>query len=128
MSASGRCWLAGVALLAACESVESAESTESVGPTTEPASILHIDPFEKPELSPRERPADSEERIEIPEPPPWTPELRAIVAAPDRSLVNLDGLVLEVGESYQGFRLVEVREREAVFHNGDLIRTLSLDD
>ena len=95
---------------------------------TQPALILHTDPFEKPELSPRERPARLEQVIEVPQPPPWTPELRAIVVAPERSLVNVEGSILEVGETFEGHRLVEVRERSAVFERGDTQRTLSLDE
>ena len=107
---------------------KSTQMTDSASILPASASILHVDPFEKPELLPRARPTAPEEQVETPKPTPWTPELRAIVAALDRSLVNLDGFVLEVGESYQGFRLVEVTERGAVFRNAEQERVLSFDD
>ncbi len=42
-------------------------------------------------------------------------ELRAVMAGGARPLVNLGGTILGIGDSVDGFRLVEVRERSAVF-------------
>jgi len=57
----------------------------------------------------------------------WKPELRAILAAGARSMVNVEGTVIPVGEHFEGHRLVEVHETSAVFVNGSRKRvTLSL--
>ena len=45
----------------------------------------------------------------------WSPELRATLVSGERSLVNLGGTILELGEEAHGYRLLEVREDEAVF-------------
>ncbi len=45
----------------------------------------------------------------------WSPELRAILVSGERSLVNLGGTILELGKETHGYRLLEVREDEAVF-------------
>lgn len=42
-------------------------------------------------------------------------ELRAVMVGGARPLVNLGGTILGIGDSVDGFRLVEVRERSAVF-------------
>jgi len=57
----------------------------------------------------------------------WKPELRAILAAGARSIVNVEGTVIPIGEKFEGHRLVEVHESSAVFVNGSRKRiTLSL--
>ena len=45
----------------------------------------------------------------------WGPELRATLVSGKRSLVNLGGTILELGEEAHGYRLLEIREHEAVF-------------
>jgi hypothetical protein len=47
--------------------------------------------------------------------PVLTTELRAVMLGGARPLVNLGGTILGIGDSDDGFRLVEVRERSAVF-------------
>lgn len=42
-------------------------------------------------------------------------DLRAIIVTRTRSLVNLGGTVIEVGESHEGYRLVSVQETQATF-------------
>jgi hypothetical protein len=46
------------------------------------------------------------------------PVLRATLVAGEASLADLGGVVLAVGEQTHGYRLVEVREFEAVFERG----------
>jgi len=48
----------------------------------------------------------------------WNPELRAVMAAGPDSMVNVDGAIVRVGEEIRGYRLVEVRDGEAVFMKG----------
>ena len=45
----------------------------------------------------------------------WTPWLKATLVAGERSMANLGGVLLRVGQETHGYRLVEVREWEAVF-------------
>ena len=71
------------------------------------------DPFARPKLA-AEAPA-------LPPPTPaaeWRPHLSAIVAAGARSMVQLDSTVVELGEEIDGFRLVSVTEKKAIFAKG----------
>ena len=47
--------------------------------------------------------------------PLWRPKLRAIVNAGNASLVSIDGIVVALGQQIDGYRLVRVGERSAVF-------------
>ena len=76
-------------------------------------SLKH-DPFARPLLSvPLSSGIAAEEEM------PWNPQLTAVMAAGKNSLVNLDGVILKIGEEQDGYRLVEVRDREAVFRKGN---------
>ena len=55
------------------------------------------------------------------------PEIRGILFAGGRSLVNLSGEIIGPGEETSGYLLLEVAEDHAVFRRGDEIITLSLD-
>ncbi len=76
---------------------------------------LRFDPFAQPDAqtggSGRPGPAGSQRA--------WSPELRATLVSGERSLVNLGGTILELGEEAHGYRLLEVREDEAVFERSD---------
>lgn len=47
--------------------------------------------------------------------PEWRPELRAVLVAGEKSVVDLGGVILQVGESTSGYRLVAVGEGTATF-------------
>ena len=49
------------------------------------------------------------------------------LVSPWGPMVNVDGVILEIGEEIDGFRLVEVREYEAVFVRDGARRTLIMD-
>lgn len=84
-------------------------------------SPLRFDPFSGPALEGSGGPTRPVARGA------WTPVLRAtLVAGPD-SLANLGGIVLRLGEEAHGYRLVEVREWEAVFERGGVRRVFALD-
>ena len=68
-----------------------------------------FDPFDRPSLQGR----PGGEAV-LPQ-APWSPWLKATLVAGERSMANLGGVVLKLGEETRGFRLVEVREWEAVF-------------
>ncbi len=50
--------------------------------------------------------------------PAWNPEVKAVVVAGSDSLANVDGAIVRIGGEIDGYRLVEVREREVVFVKG----------
>ena len=54
------------------------------------------------------------------------PEIRGILMAGDQSLVNLSGEIIGVGETANGYRLLQVGEEHAIFQRGDEVITLSL--
>ncbi|MFW2403872.1 MAG: hypothetical protein ACN4GT_03825 [Gammaproteobacteria bacterium] len=54
-------------------------------------------------------------------------EIRGILFAGGRSLVNLSGEIIGPGEEARGYKLLEVAEDHAVFLRDDEIVTLSLD-
>lgn len=91
----------------------------------EDSTSLRFDPFDMPDpaalthLQP-----DAAERVES----IWTPELRATLVGDnaETSFANLGGIVLGVGESTEGYRLLEVREWEADFERGGEVMTLTL--
>lgn len=68
-----------------------------------------FDPFDRPSLQGRPGGEAAEPQTH------WSPWLKATLVAGERSMANLGGVVLELGEETHGFRLVEVREWEAVF-------------
>ena len=131
MSARAPALLAALALAAVPVAVPAAEQYAAAGdgePSGELASglhELHRNPFERPALAAA---PPSEVARPAPAPPPWTPVLKAtMVSEGGRSLANVDGQMVGKGEDYQGYTLIDVREREAVFERGGNRWVLSLD-
>jgi len=91
----------------------------AVAQATPPRALVH-DPFDRSVVQELMREAAPPPAPPPAEPPPpsapvVTAELRAVMVRGARSLVNLGGTILGIGESAGGLRLVEVRERSAVF-------------
>lgn len=80
-------------------------------------SLKH-DPFARPLLS-APLPSNTATSIAAEEEMPWNPQLIAVMVAGRNSLVNLDGIILKIGEELDGYRLVQVRDHEAVFKKGN---------
>lgn len=60
---------------------------------------------------------------------PDTLDLRATLVAGERSVVNLGGSILSLGEEIEGYRLVSVSEGEALFiKDGESIRVFVDED
>lgn len=57
-------------------------------------------------------------------------ELRATLVAAKGGMANIDGQLIELGQSFEGYRLVKVLEGKAVLNRGDdtLILTLQKDE
>ncbi|MCB1747051.1 MAG: hypothetical protein H6977_21150 [Gammaproteobacteria bacterium] len=60
--------------------------------------------------------------------PPWQGRLLMTLRAGARSMVNIDGVSVALGEQYRGFELVAVGERDATFRRGAETIELSLDE
>jgi len=120
---SGRGVVLSLALLCAA-STAVANDTE----WQEPSPLLRHDPFETPALldQPAPEPSSVQAVEEILE--PWERELRATSVSSARSMINVDGVILVEGQELDGFRLVEVRERAAVFEKNGTKRTLTMDE
>ena len=93
------------------------------------AGELRHDVFARPALAPV-APAPPE-RVRSDEgptghKPAWNPTVRALIAAGRDSLANVEGTILRIGWEIDGYRLVEVREREVVFVKGRQRYTLAL--
>ncbi len=58
--------------------------------------------------------------------PRWNPGLRAVMVAGRDSMVNVDGSMVRVGEEIRGYRLIEVRDGEAVFVKGGKRHTVDM--
>jgi hypothetical protein len=87
------------------------------------ASKLRNDPFDqhrtnRPDLRPQPTAAT---------PQAWRPELRAVLLAGDRSMADVGGIIVKLGGEVDGFRLLEVRDRKAVFVKNGARLTLSID-
>jgi hypothetical protein len=87
------------------------------------ASKLRNDPFDqhrthRPDLRPEQAAAA---------PQAWRPELRAVLVAGDRSMADVGGIIVKLGGEVDGFRLLEVRDRKAVFVKNGTRLTLSID-
>ena len=57
----------------------------------------------------------------------WKPELRAVMFDKGRSLIDVGGKILALGESVGGYRLIKVEERSAVLSKNGVQITLKLD-
>ncbi len=94
----------------------------------ESAPILH-DPFEQPRLLESAPTPSTPVPADVPEVSiAWSRKLRATAVAGPHSLVNVDGIILTLGEQLDGFTLVEVKERAARFEKGEAHRTLTMTD
>jgi len=79
---------------------------------------LQHDPFIRPQLPAaapaKAAPAGKAVADEI----PWHPRLTAVLVAGKNSLVTLQGEIIRLGQAKDGYRLIEVRDQEAVFRKG----------
>jgi hypothetical protein len=93
------------------------------------ADGLKHDPFARPVLAPRPASVSSVPGNSVMAPvaePAWKPELRAVMVAGPKSIVNVAGALVRIGEQINGYRLVEVHEETAVFVKNTKRVTLSL--
>ncbi len=92
--------------------------------TAEPQ--LRFDPFARPDLETLPKPIEVKLTKEsVPE--VWGARLNATMRSGGHSLANVDGNIIAPGESIEGYRLIEVHERFAVFMKEDKRYVLDLD-
>jgi hypothetical protein len=91
------------------------------------ASALQHDLFARPALEVLKPATPTSVKSVTPSPPPdWKPELRAIIAGDGSAIVNVEGRIVQMGQDIEGYRLVEVKERQATFARDKVRYTLFL--
>lgn len=87
--------------------------------------VLH-DPFRKPAI-PQQNVAEPEILKQSAQ-QEWVPKLTATLRAGRNSMANVNGKIIKLGETLNGYRLVEVDERSAVFVKNKQRKKLMIDD
>ena len=95
---------------------------------TAPASKLRFDPFDWSALRrlSEATPAISPSGAAVAPAP--APRLRAVMRGPSGAHADLDGAILGIGDSANGYRLLQVREYSAVFAKGSAILELQISE
>jgi hypothetical protein len=89
---------------------------------------LQKDPFARPALSDLQqrsarRPAGGARAVAQPAP---KLNLQAVMAAGESSIANVDGVMVRLGDTIQGYRLVAVHDRAATFEKNNAQFTLTV--
>jgi hypothetical protein len=90
---------------------------------------LQHDPFARPSLGGLPQGAGSAPRTGPPRPvlePKRTLNRQAVMVAGSASMANVDGVMVRVGDQVQGYRLVAVHDRGAVFEKDNKQFTVPL--
>lgn len=73
-------------------------------------------PFERPTMEALEpNPVSTGDRPDE----EWSPKLHAVLVSGSKSLANLGGIVVQIGETANGYQLVSVGEGVAIFERND---------
>lgn len=70
------------------------------------------DPFQKPNIP--EKNIEGPEAVKAQTQQPWTPQLKATLRAGRNSMANLNGKIIKLGETINGYQLLGVGERSAI--------------
>jgi hypothetical protein len=89
-------------------------------------NTLKHDPFERPILTSTVNSTPVDANVSVQEEVPWNPTLSAVMVAGKNSLINLDGAIMKLGEEKDGYRLIQVKDREALLIKGKKRVTLSI--
>lgn len=81
---------------------------------------LKHDPFARPLLieTKPESVAGAATAASVEEDIPWQPTLSAVLVAGQQSLATVDGVILKLGDEKDGYRLVQVKNFQAIFKKG----------
>jgi hypothetical protein len=93
------------------------------------ARTLQHDPFARPilgTLAPAATPGAPARRVQGALAPKAKINLQAVLVAGPNSIANVDGVLVRVGESVHGYRLLAVQDRSAVFEKNNAKFTLSV--
>ena len=94
------------------------------------APILKHDPFARPALGSFRPEGAAVARPRAVAPPPEDPKrilnLHAVMMAGPSSIANVNGVMVRVGESLHGYRLLEVHDRSAVFEKDNVRVTVDM--
>ena len=85
---------------------------------TAPAGGLQYDPFDWSALQRLSEASSASAPPAGPIKPAPAPRLRAVMHGPSGASADLEGVILGIGDSSGGYRLLEVREYSAVFAQG----------
>lgn len=91
----------------------------------EELDVVERDPFQKPEYM--KAPEKSKKAINTIK-TFWKPNLIMTLRAGKNSMANVGGEIVSLGEKIDGYKLIEVNERAAVFVNQGKITRLTLDE
>jgi len=94
------------------------------------ADELQRDPFQRPDLNKQaaRNPVNVDpDYLALPA-AAWHPRLKGTLRSSSGSFANVDGQIIKVGESVEGFRLIAVSERAATFLKEGETVVLTLDD
>lgn len=94
--------------------------------TTANTETIFYDPFQKPELIKPSLKAETDKNQTNAS--LWKPELIMTLRAGKKSMANIDGQIINIGEKMAGHKLIEVNERSVVFVNKGKITRLTLDE
>jgi hypothetical protein len=84
------------------------------------------DPFARPAAAVAAAIAAESDPIAVPA-PPAPPRLRAVMYEPGKSLVNIDGRILAVGDSFDDYRITAIGARSATLTRRAVRSVLVLD-
>lgn len=87
---------------------------------------LQHDPFARPPLGAMRAPESKATPHTTRSEPPRALKLTGVLVAGPASLANVNGTMVRLGDSVSGYRLVEVRDRAAVFEKNNTRFTLDL--
>jgi hypothetical protein len=73
--------------------------------------VLH-DPFQKPNIP--QKSIVGPEAEKAPSQQSWSPQLKATLRAGRNSMANVNGKIIKLGETINGYRLIGVGERSAI--------------
>jgi hypothetical protein len=90
------------------------------------ASKVQHDPFQKPVLQQISDVGD--EASKLAEEKPWTPKLTATLRAGRNSMANVNGKIIKLGETFNGYKLVKVEGMSALFIKKNRQIKLTIDE
>lgn len=86
------------------------------------------DPFARPAGAAAAPAPPENDGAGMPPPPPAQPRLRAVMYEPGKSLVNINGRILAVGDRFDDYRIVAITAASATLTRRGVRRVIALDE